>query len=507
MFKILVIRFSSLGDVVLTGPVFRALRQAYPEARLTALTKEEFSDVLAANPDVNERMTLRKGESLYSLVRRVRAAKFDIVIDLHANLRSNVVSAFSGAKTRVRYYKAVLARRLYVGLRLPSPDLARHTFDRYMGALRRLDPGEPLFAPGRIVPEEASPTRLLVIQTAFLGDAVLTTPLLGALRARFPSAAISVLCTPEVADVFSRHAAVSEVILFDKRGKEKSLKSRWRLAQKLARHHFDLAVIPHRSLTSALLAALAGIPRRIGFSSSQGQWLLTDKVPFRWGVHDVDRNLSLLMPLGVQDYSGTLSLKAEPAALDSIDSRLRQAGIRGSDFILGINAGSVWATKRWLPENFAAVADRVMRDWGAKVVFVGGHKDKGVVDRVIAAMKEKPLNWAGQTSLKELIGLISRCSAFLTNDSGPMHIAVAAQVPTVAIFGPTTRELGFFPYGTGHRVIEKDLSCRPCGLHGADKCPLGHFECMTKITPDEVFATLAELRQKASTERPKAGVL
>ena len=102
------------------------------------------------------------------------------------------------------------------------------------------------------------------------------------------------------------------------------------------------------------------------------------------------------------------------------------------------------------------------------------------------------MNWAGETSLKELIAAISRCSVFLTNDSGPMHVAVASGIPTVAIFGPTTRELGFFPYGKGHTVIEKNLECRPCGLHGAKECPLGHFQCMRQITPDEVFAAVRE---------------
>lgn len=506
MVKILVIRLSSLGDVVLTAPVFRALREAYPDARLTALVKEEFADVLAANSDVHDRIILRKGESLAAVVKRVRAQKFDIVVDLHSNVRSLTISALSGAKRRIRYRKAALARRLYVGWRLPSPELERHTLDRYMGALRRLDPGEPLFKPGRLVSLPENPMRLLVIQTAFLGDAVLTTPLLGALRERFPKAQISVLCTPEVAEVFSRHPSVSEVILFDKRQKQKSLRSRWSLIKELRRKRFDLAVIPHRSLTSALLGAMAGIPRRIGFSSSQGRWLLTDAVPFRWGVHDVDRNLSLLTPLGVPEATGQLWLRPEPQVSEAIVGRLEKAGVRRGDFLLGINAGSVWATKRWLPERFAEVADRAIRELGAKVLFIGGPKDKPVMDVVLSKMKEKPINWVGETNLRELIAAVFRCSAFLTNDSGPMHIAVAAQVPTVAIFGPTTRELGFFPYGTGHKVIEKELECRPCGLHGAKACPLGHFECMKSITTSEVFDSIRVIKEKPPVER-KVGAL
>lgn len=492
--KILVIRLSSLGDIVLSAPVFQALRRAYPEARIVSLVKEEFAGVLAAHPSIDERWVLRRGESLRLLIRRVREARFDILIDLHGNLRSRLISAFSGARRRVRYRKAALARRLYVGWRIPSRPLEQHTIDRYMETLRRLDPAEPAFQ------DSAAPAeipKLLIIQTAFLGDAVLTTPLVSALRERYPHSRIEVLCTPEIAEVFRRHPAVDELILFDKRGQDRSWWRRWRLVRCLAERRFGVAILPHRSFTSALLARGAGIPRRIGFSLSQGRWLLTDVVPFRWGVHDVERNLTLLEPLGARKSAGELWIQAEPAAEESIAHRLQEEGVGPADRLLGVNAGSIWGTKRWLPERFAEVADRAMNELGAKVVFTGGPKDRPVMNRVLERMARRPLDWVGKTDLRELIALIARCRVFLTNDSGPLHIAVAGRVPTVSLFGPTTRELGFFPYGPGHAVIEKPLPCRPCGLHGAKDCPLGHFECMRQITVEEVFEAV-----KASMDRP-----
>jgi heptosyltransferase-2 len=474
--KILVIRLSSLGDVVLTLPVFSALRQAFPDAHLTALTKEAYADALRASPDINECLTLGKDESLASLTGRIRAQGFDAILDLHGNLRSRVISFLSRAPRVVRYSKAAFARRLFVGLRVSSAELERHTLDRYLDAVREFTGIEP-----------KKDLSILVIQTAFLGDAVLTTPLLGALRDRFPLAHINVLATPEVADVFRQHPAVAETLIFDKRGREKTLCARWRLAQSLRHSRYDLAVIPHRSLTSALLAWLAGIPRRVGFDTSQGRWLLTDRVPFRWGTHDVERNLALMQPFGAASSGIEWDLRPDPIAQKTIEERLRAAGVQPDERLIGINAGSVWATKRWLPEGFAAVADRLSQELKVRVLFIGGAKDRPVVDSVIKQMRHPPLNWAGETSLKELIAAIARCVVFLTNDSGPMHIAVASGVPTVALFGPTTKELGFFPYGSGHTVIEKNLDCRPCGLHGAEKCPLGHFQCMRQITPDEVF--------------------
>jgi len=478
MQKILVIRLSSLGDVVLTLPVFQRLRSSFPDAHIAVLVKDAYADVLRGESSINEVLTLGRGESIFAVCSRIRKEKFDTILDLHANIRSRLVCWLSGAKRIVRYQKGALARRLFVGWRLSSDELKRHTLDRYLEALGHLDKKHRVLL-------TASSKKILLIQTAFLGDAVLTTPLLGAIHQQFPEARLTVLCTPEIADVFTRHPGVSDVIVFDKRGAERSWISRWKLIKRVSAEHFDLAVIPHRSFTSALIAYLAGIPRRVGFSASQGRWLLTDVVPFQWGVHDVDRNLALMNVFGVQNPSGELWLKPDPAAAKRVADRLQSAGAR--DTVVGINAGSVWATKRWLPEGFAAVADRIIHDLGASVVFVGGDKDSGTMNTILSMMKEKPINWVGQTTLQELVAVIARSQTFLTNDSGPLHIAVASQVPTVAIFGPTTRELGFFPYGPGHQVIERDLACRPCGLHGADKCPLGHFRCMKEISADEVF--------------------
>jgi len=485
MRRILVIRLSSLGDVVLTLPVFKRLRAAYPEAYIAALVKESFADVLRGESSISEVVSFKPEESLWHLAQRIRHLHVDTVLDLHSNIRSRVISALAGANIVVRYKKAALARRLFVGWRLGSEALRQHTLDRYWRALAVIDPASRFLLP-------AEPSKIVVIQTAFLGDAVLTTPLIGALHERFPGSAISVLCTPEIADVFRNHPAVQETLMFDKRGHERSWLKRWALIQRLKEQRFDMAIIPHRSLTSVMLAYLAQIPRRIGFTASQGRWFLTDVVPFTWGVHDVDRNLALLNVFGVQNPAGELWLKPQTDASERIQHRLQAAGIAAEDSIVGINPGSVWATKRWLPEGFAAVADRLIREAHAKVIFIGGAKDKETMAKILSLMKETPLNWVGETTLPELIATISRCRTFLTNDSGPLHIAVASHVPTVAIFGPTTKELGFFPYGSGHRVIEKELSCRPCGLHGADRCPLGHFNCMKEITVSEVFDAVRE---------------
>ena len=485
--KILVIRFSSLGDVVLTTPVYRNLKEAWPESTLVAAVKAKYAGVLEGNPSVDRVLALPDHESLLAFARRVRRERFDIVIDLHANLRSRVVTALSGAARKVRYRKAALERRLFVARRVKRPELGRHTVDRYLDVLRELGLEPRAYTP-EIHPQgglKPADFRILVVQTAFLGDAVLTTPMFSALRAAYPSARIAVLCTPAIRDVFSGNPNIDEVLAMDKKGKDRGPAAIWRWAGML-RGRFDVAVLPHRSFRSALLIWLAGIPKRIGFRNSQGRMFLTDAVPFDWKTHDSERNLKLLEPLGVRPSEPRIEVPMKPDF--DFDRFLKEHGIRPGTRLVGMNPGSVWRTKRWIPEHFAQVADRLIEETGCQVLLFGGPADAEAVQAVMKAMRRKPVDLCGRTDLKTLAVLISRCSLFVTNDSGPMHLATAAQVPVVAVFGPTTRELGFFPYGEKSEVVELDLACRPCSLHGGDRCPLGHFKCMRDISPERVLA-------------------
>ena len=137
---------------------------------------------------------------------------------------------------------------------------------------------------------------------------------------------------------------------------------------------------------------------------------------------------------------------------------------------------------------------RINKELGVTCVIVGGNKDADLGERVRSAAGGDTSNLAGKTSLTDLMALMRHFKLFITNDSGPMHIAAAFGVPVLAVFGPTTKELGFFPYGKGHRVIEvKGLECRPCALHGGKKCPLKHFKCMNDISVDEVFKNAKEM--------------
>lgn len=180
-------------------------------------------------------------------------------------------------------------------------------------------------------------------------------------------------------------------------------------------------------------------------------------------------------------------------AEDSVREMIKEAGLEGKTLV-GVHPGSVWPTKCWPLENYAKLITRMEKELGVTSVIVGGKADLDLSEQVCRLSDAHPVNFATKTTLTELMALMKHFRLFVTNDSGPMHIATAFGVPTLAIFGPTTKELGFFPYGEGNRVVEvKGLPCRPCALHGGKKCPLGHFKCMKDITVDEVFDTAKEM--------------
>lgn len=484
--NILVIRLSSLGDVALTGPVYKNLKAHWPDARVTVLVKPAFAEVLAGHPGVDEVLPFN---SLAGALSEIRKRRFTHLLDLQATLRTWLLRHLARVPLTTVYRKDALARRLFVAFGWTSPSLQRHVAERYLDALaswgvpvphRSVSSGDWRGAPAK------SPARsVLVIQSAFLGDSMLTVPLLRRLRDLLPGARLSVLTLPGTAEIF-KGPWVDEVLLDDKRGADRGLGGPWRVASRLKAKGFDLAVIPHRSLRSALVAKLAGIPRRVGFTTSAGRFLLTDTVPFTWLMHDLERNLALLLPLGgaaapEPSESRYLDASPLPAALESL---LIAGGAGRGVRLAGVHPGAAWATKRWPAERYAALCD-ALRAEGVTPVLVGGPGDAALAAGIAAGGRAVDLT--GHTDLSGLKALMGRFSLFVTNDSGPMHLAAAAGVPVVAVFGATTRELGFFPYGPGHRVLEAELACRPCGLHGGRECPEGHFLCMKLVTVPQVL--------------------
>jgi len=335
--------------------------------------------------------------------------------------------------------------------------------------------------------------KILVVQTAFIGDVVLTLPLIQQTATLFPQSEIHVVTIPTSVPLVETHRDVRRVWVFKKRTEHRGVAALWHFAQQLKKEQFELALVPHRSLRSALLVWLARIPRRVGFDRSAGRWLFTDVIPYPTGVHEIERNLQLLRPFWKWKGERILpNIFFTEQDYDNVQRWLHQHELMEQEFI-ALAPGSIWATKRWLPERFAQLADE-LHNLGWPVVLIGGPQDVALAEHIRSLAQQPIINAAGEFSVRESALLLQYARLLVSNDSAPMHLAVAVRTPVVAIFGPTVPAFGFYPYGENDRVVEDTtLSCRPCGIHGHEKCPLGTHACMQHITVEMVLNAVEEM--------------
>ena len=320
----------------------------------------------------------------------------------------------------------------------------------------------------------------LVIQTAFLGDVVLTTPLLSALSARHGP--VDVVTTPVAAPLLETHPAVRTVIPYEKRGRDRGWAGLRRLGGRLKSERYERAYLPHRSLRTATLALLARIPSRIGFS---GPWsfLYTDSRPKSRTGHEADRLLAL-----ANEAPGAYA----PHLLPTAEDEQLAAALVDESFV-ALAPGSIWGSKRWpfYRELAARLGEQV------SVVVVGGPDDVELGNEIIQAVGQsgrRAVNACGRLTLRESAALIGRATALVTNDSAPLHLATAMGTPVVALFGPTVTDFGFGPMRAGDVALGVDgLLCRPCSSHGPPQCPLGHHRCMRELTVAAVFAAIEDM--------------
>jgi heptosyltransferase-2 len=327
------------------------------------------------------------------------------------------------------------------------------------------------------------PKRILVFQTAFLGDVILTLPMVQLLHERYPQAVIDMVTTPAGAQFLANHPAVHEIIKYDKRKTQKGLRGLLAMAIFLNGRNYDLAVVPHRSFRTTMIMALSRIPYRIGFSNAAGTMFYHATGTYDKTKHEVERNLALLAPLGITTETKVLpTLYPSAQDVQYINKFLFEREILEQNRMIAVAPGSVWNTKRWLPERFAETAMMLAKE-GFEVVIIGGSEDSALAAQIIGLAKNKKVHdCTGKLSLLQSAELIRRSRVLVTNDSAPLHMAVAMRTPVVAVFGATVPEFGFAPYGAHDVVIQiNGLPCRPCAIHGGNICPIGTFVCMKNI--------------------------
>jgi heptosyltransferase-2 len=333
--------------------------------------------------------------------------------------------------------------------------------------------------------------KILIVQTAFIGDVILATPLAEAVPQVFPDCAVDFMVIPAAAGLLEKNNFIRRVLIFDKRGEQRGLIALWKLAKSLQQEHYDLALVPHRSLRSALLVRLARIPERVGFDRSAGARLLTRRVPYQQ-KHEVERNLDLL-----RVFSNDFAMPSPRIVWDKNDEQIVDQicpGHQNGKWFCALAPGSVWATKRWPAERFIALAKRLIAETGARVYLIGGGSDRELCAGISNKIAGDCINTAGKLTLRQSAALLDRCQVLVSNDSAPTHLGVSTRCKALTIFGPTVPAFGFAPFGDGHLVIEKNLPCRPCSSHGGHRCPIGTHACMGEVTVEEVFASVLKLK-------------
>jgi heptosyltransferase-2 len=321
--------------------------------------------------------------------------------------------------------------------------------------------------------------RILIVQTAYLGDTVLITPLIRAARRIFPQAQIDVLVIPQTAGVLQNNPHLNRIVIFDKRHNKRA--AFIHTLQELRATRYDLAITPHSSFTTGLLLKMAGIPYRVGFDRSPIRYFLTRRVQPPETGHTIEKNLALLQPFSSQTFSMQTELFPTAAQHEKAQTLLRY--LPPDRPKIAIAPGSVWPTKRWPREYYRDLVRALQARFS--FVFIGSKDERALCSRIIReAQPEHAVNVAGELSLLESAAAIAQCDLMVCNDSGALHLANAMQTDVFAFFGPTIKDFGFYPFRPNDFVFEvSDLYCRPCGTHGHKKCPEGHFRCMREITP------------------------
>ncbi len=368
-----------------------------------------------------------------------------------------------------------------------------------------------------------------MIQTSFLGDVILTTPLLAALAERGP---VDVVTTPAAAPILARDPSVRAIIVYDKRGAARGIAGLWQTAQTLksrfalggvpgdpshpvrtsggngggasAESASPIAYLAQSSVRSGMLALLAGFQERVGFSTSPARALYSRTVPYRGDRHHAERlwRLGAVAPDAEPQPSDIRPrLYPGPEDVAAANAVLAAAGHDGEPLI-ALAPGSAWGAKRW--PGYPALAAALARV--ARIVVIGGADDQALAAEIrdaVGGPADTVIDATGKVPILGAAELIGRCVAIITNDSAPQHLASAMGTPTITIFGPTVPAFGFGPLAPVHATAGVDgLDCRPCDKHGPQHCPLGHWRCMRDLTVAHIEQIVRQLPAASGPRSP-----
>ncbi len=336
--------------------------------------------------------------------------------------------------------------------------------------------------------------RILIVRTDRIGDVLLSTPVIKVLRDAYPSAYIAMMVAPYAKDIVEGNPCLDEIIVYDKEGKHKSWWRSMKFARNLKKKKFDIAFILHPTNRVHLVTFFARIRQRVGYDRKFG-FLLTDRLAHNKQLgqkHEAEYNFDLLRHVGIQPQEKVLFMPLRQDAEAWIEDLLKREGVAQTDKLVAIHPGASCPSKIWPNQRFAQVADRLAEKYGYRVFVIAGPKDIALAEQVVKHMHNRAINLAGKTSVSQLASLLKRCRLFISNDSGPVHLASAMGTPVVSIFGRNQAGLSpkrWGPLGTKDRFLHKQIGCIECLAHNCRK----EFACLRSIQVDDVIGAVESI--------------
>jgi heptosyltransferase-2 len=334
--------------------------------------------------------------------------------------------------------------------------------------------------------------RILFIQTAFPGDAILTLPAIKKLKDFFPDCKIDVLCITATMEIFAASPSVDNTIFIDKKGEHKSLLSTYKFIKQLKQNNYTRIYSSHRSLRTSLIVLLLEVRDTYGFDNSMLMHVYKNLIPYNSSKHEVQRNFDLVgYEYDDQSWRTIPEIISNKESLEKVNTFIEQNDLQNG--FIGIAPGSVWNTKKY-PSDYYELIIKHFVDHKYKVVLIGGENDKAITDNIAFKFSDNVFNSAGNFTIVESIELLKYAKLLLSNDSAPTHMGMCANIKVLTIYCSTIPEFGFYPYNQKSSSISfDDLKCKPCGIHGHDRCPIDTFECAMKLLPDQVILKLEEM--------------
>ncbi len=332
--------------------------------------------------------------------------------------------------------------------------------------------------------------KILVIQTAFLGDAILTLPMIQKLKEKFPHSSIDVISIPATKEIFECSPYVDNVIPLDKKGKHKSILQLIRFAIQLKKNNYTIVYSPHRSFRTSLLVLLLNVENSFGFDNASFSFLYKRSVRYDKTEHEVNRNLKLA---GLKVENENWKILPEINASNEVEKRVNELLQDISKPLVTIAPGSVWQTKKY-PEEYFEIITEYLIGKNYFVAFIGGQSDIEICNRLFKKNNASSINFAGRLNIIESVQLLRKSKLLLCNDSAPTHMGMAADIPVITLYCSTIPGFGFYPYNQKSISLSVDgLKCKPCGIHGKRECPINTFECGFKLSPDLVIKKIDQI--------------